>query len=81
MRVEVLGPADPRPTARSSASTARSSTMAYVRVYRSDAARTRALDRWLHFYNHHRAHSSLGGRAPMDLVRNLPSQHIQGAWR
>ena len=27
---------------------------AYVRVYRSEAARTAALDRWLHLYNHHR---------------------------
>jgi transposase InsO family protein len=49
---------------------------AYVRVYRSDAARTRALDRWLHHYNHHRAHTSLGGRTPMDLVNNLPGHHI-----
>jgi transposase InsO family protein len=28
---------------------------AYVRVYRSEAARTTARDRWLHLYNHHRA--------------------------
>ena len=48
---------------------------AYVRVYRSDAERTRALDRWLHHYNHHRAHTSLGGRAPMETVSNLPGQH------
>jgi transposase InsO family protein len=48
---------------------------AYVRVYRSDGERTRALDHWLHRYNHHRAHTSLGGQAPMDLVNNLPGQH------
>lgn len=48
---------------------------AYVRVYRSEPARTRALDRWLHLYNHHRAHSSLGGKAPMTRVDNLPGQH------
>lgn len=48
---------------------------AYVRVYRSDTARTRALDRWLHLYNHHRAHSSLGGRAPMQTIHNLPGHH------
>lgn len=49
---------------------------AYVRVYRSDAARTAALDRWLHLYNHHRSHTSLGGQAPMDLVSNLPGHYI-----
>jgi transposase InsO family protein len=48
---------------------------AYVRVYRSDTARTKALDRWLHLYNHHRAHSSLGGQAPMDTVSNLPGHY------
>ena len=33
---------------------------AYARAYRSEAARTRALARWLHMYNHHR---TLGRRA------------------
>jgi len=49
---------------------------AYVRIYRSDAARTRALDQWLHLYNHHRSHTSLGGQAPMDTVNNLPGHYI-----
>jgi transposase InsO family protein len=49
---------------------------AYVRVYRSETARTHALDRWLHLYNHHRTHTSLGGQAPMDTVSNLPGQYI-----
>ena len=31
---------------------------AYVRVYRSEAARTAALARWLHLYNHHRCHTA-----------------------
>jgi transposase InsO family protein len=48
---------------------------AYVRIYRSETARTRALDRWLHLYNHHRAHSSLGGQAPMDTISNLPGHY------
>jgi transposase InsO family protein len=48
---------------------------AYVRVYRSDSARSQALARWLHLYNHHRSHTSLGGRAPMELVNNLPGHH------
>jgi transposase InsO family protein len=48
---------------------------AYVRVYRSDSARSQALTRWLHLYNHHRSHTSLGGQAPMELINNLPGQH------
>ena len=48
---------------------------AYVRVYRSEAARTAALDRWLHLYNHHRAHTALGGQTPMTRVTNLTGQH------
>lgn len=48
---------------------------AYVRPYRSDTTRARALDRWLHLYNHHRAHTALKGRAPMDLLSNLPEHY------
>jgi transposase InsO family protein len=48
---------------------------AYVRVYRSDTARTQALERWLHLYNHHRSHTSLGGRTPMEMINNLPRHH------
>lgn len=48
---------------------------AYVRVYRSDAQRTQALQRWLHLYNHHRSHTALGGQAPMDTLSNLPGQY------
>jgi len=48
---------------------------AYVRTYRSNDERTRALDRYLHIYNHHRGHTALGGRAPIDAL-NVPGQHI-----
>jgi transposase InsO family protein len=48
---------------------------AYVRVYRSEPARTAALARWLHLYNHHRAHTSLGGHPPMSRVNNVTGQH------
>jgi transposase InsO family protein len=48
---------------------------AYVRVYRSETTRTRALDPWLHRYNHHRAHTSLGGQPPISRVNNLTGQH------
>lgn len=47
---------------------------AYVRLYRSNAERTRALDRFLHTYNHHRGHTSLGGRSPISAT-NQPGQH------
>jgi transposase InsO family protein len=49
---------------------------AYVRIYRSETARTQALTRWLHLYNHHRAHTSLAGQAPITRVNNVPGQHI-----
>ena len=48
---------------------------AYVRVYRTEAARTAALDRWLHLYNHHRAHTSLGGQPPITHINNVSGQH------
>jgi transposase InsO family protein len=46
---------------------------AYVRVYRSDAERTAALDDWLHTYNHHRGHTAVGG-PPISRV-NDPAGH------
>ena len=49
---------------------------AYVRVYRSNAARTQALDRFLHTYNHHRGHTALGGQPPITRATNLAGEHI-----
>jgi transposase InsO family protein len=48
---------------------------AYRRLYRSQAARTRALPAWVHRYNHHRAHTALGGHPPISRVNNLPGQY------
>jgi transposase InsO family protein len=48
---------------------------AYVRVYRSERARTQALAHWLHQYNHHRRHTALGGLPPLSRVINLPGQY------
>jgi transposase InsO family protein len=48
---------------------------AYVRVYRTEHARRRALDLWLHLYNHHRAHTALGGQPPISRVNNVAGQH------
>jgi len=48
---------------------------AYIRPYTSERQRTRALDRWLHLYNHHRCHTALGGRPPISRVSNLPGHY------
>jgi transposase InsO family protein len=47
---------------------------AYARPFRSEAARTRALDTWLHMYNHHRHHTAIGG-APISRVNNVSGQN------
>ena len=40
-------------------------------LYRNSTARNRALKHWLRHYNHHRPHSSLGGRPPITRALNL----------
>jgi len=47
---------------------------AYARLWKSDAARARALDPWLHRYNHHRHHTAIGG-PPASRVNNLAGQN------
>jgi transposase InsO family protein len=49
---------------------------AYRRSYSSSAKRRHALPRWLHYYNFHRQHSSLGGKPPVSRVNNLFSRDI-----
>jgi transposase InsO family protein len=49
---------------------------AYRRSYSSSARRRHALPRWLHYYNFHRQHSSLGGKPPVSRVNNLFSRDI-----
>ena len=48
---------------------------AYARFYTSDTERRAALPGWLHFYNHHRIHSAIGG-VPASRLSNLPGHHI-----
>jgi len=48
---------------------------AYARFYQSTDERNTALPGWLHFYNHHRAHSAIGGRPPVTRLTNLPGHH------
>ena len=47
---------------------------AYARLWRSDAARARALDPWLHRYNHHRHHTAISG-PPASRINNLAGQN------
>ena len=49
---------------------------AYARFYHSETDREDPFADWLHFYNHHRAHTALKGKSPADLVPNLRGQNI-----
>jgi transposase InsO family protein len=48
---------------------------AYARFYDSTQQRDAALPGWLHFYNHHRAHSAIGGQPPVSRLTNVPGHH------
>lgn len=52
---------------------------AYIRPWTSDHQRTHAYQRFIHFYNHHRAHGALGWSTPaatLNLYRdNVTSEH------
>jgi transposase InsO family protein len=48
---------------------------AYAHAYRSEADRVAAFATWLHFYNHHRGHTALGGATPSSRVTNLSGQY------
>jgi transposase InsO family protein len=48
---------------------------AYRRLYPTEAARRAAFGPWLHWYNHHRPHSALGGRPPITRCTNLPEPY------
>lgn len=47
---------------------------AYVRMFKSEAARARTLDSFLHRYNHHRHHTAIGS-TPVARVNNVVGQH------
>ena len=48
---------------------------AYARHYESDTERRTALPGWIHFYNHHRIHSAIGG-TPFSRLNNLSGHHL-----
>ena len=48
---------------------------AYAQVFNSSQHRAAALSGWLHTYNHHRAHTALGGKPPISRVNNVPRHY------
>lgn len=53
---------------------------AYIRDWHNDTQRRDAYDGFMHFYNHHRSHGSLGWSSPIDTLArcsedNLPAEH------
>jgi transposase InsO family protein len=48
---------------------------AYGRPYRSNGDRLHALRRFVHFYNHGRPHTAIGGLVPRTAVNNVPEHH------
>ncbi len=46
---------------------------AYAKPYATSQQRLEALPRWLHYYNHHQPHASLGRLPPASRVNNLVS--------
>lgn len=49
---------------------------AYAHHYSSDTARAATYDGWVHSYNHHRPHTGIGGKSPIDRVHNLNGKNI-----
>jgi transposase InsO family protein len=52
---------------------------AYAQPFTSGSERAEALPGWLHTYNHHRTHTSLGGRPPISriTVNNVTGHYTQ----
>ncbi|RDI13090.1 transposase IS481 family protein [Rhodococcus sp. AG1013] len=50
---------------------------AYVDTYTSEAARAATYQQWMHHYNHHRPHTGIGGKSPIDRVgvHNVPGNY------
>jgi len=49
---------------------------AYIRPWISETQRHQAYSGFIHFYNHHRPHGSLGWATPTSILRdNLPAEH------
>ena len=44
---------------------------AYAHHYDSETARAATYQAWIHSYNHHRPHTGIGGKSPIDRVHNV----------
>lgn len=47
----------------------------YGKAYATESSRRKALNSWLHTYNHHRPHTALGGKPPITRVTNVSGQN------
>ncbi|TXN28077.1 integrase core domain-containing protein, partial [Lacisediminihabitans profunda] len=47
----------------------------YAHTYSCDEARAATYQQWLHDYNHHRPHTGIGGRSPIERVHNVPGNY------
>jgi transposase InsO family protein len=54
---------------------------AHARFYNSTRQRNDALPGGLHFYNHHRVHSAIGGQPPVSRLTNVLGHHMPGSHR
>ena len=48
---------------------------AYATTFRSDEARSATYQDWIHWYNHHRHHTGIGGLTPAERVHNLTGKY------
>nr|WP_208390445.1 IS481 family transposase [Brooklawnia cerclae] len=48
---------------------------AYAMPYTSETEREQAYTDWLHYYNHHRPHTGIGGQTPSTRVHNLTGKY------
>lgn len=48
---------------------------AYAHHYASDAARAATYQAWIHDYNHHRPHTGIGGKSPIERVHNVDGKN------
>jgi transposase InsO family protein len=48
---------------------------AFRRLFTTESARRNALPAWLHWYNHHRPHTAIGGHPPITRLTNLSGQY------
>lgn len=48
---------------------------AYAHHYPSDTARAATYQAWIHSYNHHRPHTGIGGKSPIQRVHNVSGKN------